>query len=588
MANRTFKIIVKTLTPFNISTGNKNNGFIKNLSVRNSSGKPYIPGSTMKGLIKDNYRLFNDDVDFVFGKEGYSPSKVIVENFELSKEDNSIRGVRFGNSIDRYRKVAKEGNLYSKETISGTFIGCIHVIDCDDELQEKLEAAIKMIKSIGGSKSTGFGEVKITIDSDVQDKADGCTIEKIKLISNNTILNTILKFTSPLVLGGKRSNSNFMASDDVIKGSVLRAAFAKVILDNCPVKDVVANESLKDKKNWVYYRKQESCNSCKFRNTCEKFSDIKFSYFYPLGTEIIPLTARVCKENKDHGFYDVLVGKDKCEKCDNEKLDFTTGLRIKGVKDKDKETYDVTKTVLTKNGINPYTKTSEDGLLYSVEAISASHILKGENQEETALIYEGSIEGMSPEELINFKTLRVGGDTTVGFGKCNVSFVDNIKDTIDYKKALKTFNEKYKENLNDKTDNTNYIAIKFNGDCKLDFKFDGAYKRTSALKDMWNTALWKDVQFKDENKLKDINVCVDKVYTEFINYRGYDNSLEASSNREKPFRMASKGTVIVFSSDCSEDVLYNYFENIKGFGTEQENGFGDFEIYFGGVEYGDK
>ena len=45
-----------------------------------------------------------------------------------------------------------------------------------------------------------------------------------------------LNFESPVLIGGKKSGSNFINSDDVIKGSVIRAAFAKAILSRCPVK----------------------------------------------------------------------------------------------------------------------------------------------------------------------------------------------------------------------------------------------------------------------------------------------------------------------------------------------------------------
>ena len=36
----------------------------------------------------------------------------------------------------------------------------------------------------------------------------------------------------------------------------------------------------------------------------QKFSDIKFSFFYPEGSEIVPLTAMKCKEDDSHGYID--------------------------------------------------------------------------------------------------------------------------------------------------------------------------------------------------------------------------------------------------------------------------------------------
>ena len=38
-----------------------------------------------------------------------------------------------------------------------------------------------------------------------------------------------LQFESPLLIGGKKHSSNFIETDDVIKGDIIRAAFAKII-----------------------------------------------------------------------------------------------------------------------------------------------------------------------------------------------------------------------------------------------------------------------------------------------------------------------------------------------------------------------
>lgn len=163
-----YKVTIKTKTPFNISTGVKSNGLIKDLSVKDLLGNPYIPGTTVKGVMKSNYRKITSEEKsiYAFGDEGYNPSRVIVDDFKLVKDNNSALIIRFGNAIDRYRKVTKEGALFSKEAVSGVFEGEIEVAIDENISKEDIELSIRMIDSIGGSKSSGFGKVIIECEEE--------------------------------------------------------------------------------------------------------------------------------------------------------------------------------------------------------------------------------------------------------------------------------------------------------------------------------------------------------------------------------------------------------------------------------------
>lgn len=390
-------------------------------------------------------------------------------------------------------------------------------------------------------------------------------------------MKVLLDFKSPLLIGSKKHSSNFIESDDVLKGSVVRAAFAKVILDNCCERneDDVKEVNGQKKRNWIYFRDKAGCCKCCFNNICKEFSNIRFSYFYPKGTEIIPQTAMVCKTHKNHGFIDLLVEDTSkgCTKCEGgSRVEFTSGLRTTG---ENKKPYSVIKSIATKNKINPYSKTSADGMLYSIETISCTPIEndKDNEQGESKLLFEGSIEGISEKDLFLFKRLRVGGDITTGLGKCNLSKLDieENKIELDY---IKKFSADYKErNKKIIDENSNYISIKFTGDCILNFDFDGeVYLDTDGLKKLWRKPLELDEEIK-----------IEKIYTEVINYRGYDNSSISEDKREEARTLISRGTVMVFSSEKYLEDLYSYFQ-IKqkyGFGLENENGFGDFEIYLG-------
>lgn len=608
--SRIHKIIVETVTPFNISTGNKSNGFIKNLTIKDSEGKPYIPGSTIKGLIRDNYRSICNNSDEIFGKEGYNPSKVIVEDLKLKSSDSNT-SVRFGNAIDRYRGVSKENALYSKEVATGIFEGYIHILEESDEINDDIELAIKMISALGSGKSTGFGKVTIIVEKDVEINNDS----KVEKLYNSK--NFALNFYSPLFIGGKQKSYNFMKTDTVIKGSVVRAAFAKIILNNCTENQ----NDTKDKENWVYYRDKENCLKCNFANICKEFSHLKFSYFYPQGSEIIPLSAKTCKTHeKEHGFMDELTYYDEEDECPccklltntNSRLEFKSGLRtaeiiidknsVENINSIDKDVisnkrmYKVTTNVATKNAIDQYTKTSKDGMLYSMERIVDVQGTDREKLDNDIMFrYTGKIEGLEnvpDKELRNFIDLRIGGDTTSGLGKCTLQSIKEENNTK--KNLIQDFTKIYSKIRREKfyeeeQPDFNYLAIKFTGDCKLNFDFNNSYKTTQELKKLWEEALWENAKFKDNSiKFNKEMIYVDRVYTEFINYRGYDSSKSTEDKREDVVRLAVNGTVIVFGSSYKANQLFNIFNSISGFGLEQENGFGAFEIYFGGLEDGSK
>jgi len=173
MKTITYKVSIKIITPFNIATGESTDGFLNKSTVR-YKGKPYIPGSTIKGKIRNNFHMINDlehneencncPMCKIFGKPGYSPSKIYIDDFKT--EEDSLTIVRFGNAIDRYRRTARDGALFTEElSANSLFKGFIKIYFDDSTIayKEKLEMAIKMIDSIGNGRSRGHGHVEIDL-----------------------------------------------------------------------------------------------------------------------------------------------------------------------------------------------------------------------------------------------------------------------------------------------------------------------------------------------------------------------------------------------------------------------------------------
>ncbi|MBE6051100.1 MAG: hypothetical protein E7214_10730 [Clostridium sp.] len=385
-----------------------------------------------------------------------------------------------------------------------------------------------------------------------------------------------LNFKSPILIGKKAGSKNFISSDEIIKGSVIRAAFAKVILNNCPFK----NEPIDGKVNWVGYRGNKCPEGCKFKEVCKKFGNINFSYFYPKGSEIIPLTAMACKTNPEHGYIDCLIDNTECLTCGKgSRVEFSSGLRTTLA---NKKPFDkIKKNISVKTSINPYSRTSADGMLYSIETVTET----GKNEVgEVECIFEGEIEGLSEKELNLFKRLRVGGDTTVGLGKCELQINNNSsKQQI---VNIENFSEKYcKKQKIKKTKEINFAAIKFIGDLKVDFDtaeknlrdkniISDEYITTEHYKKIWEEAL---------GIYNEKDITIEKIYTELINYRGYDTS-KGNNKRSKAYVMASKGTVIVFKGKGIKEYLEKHtsIKDVKmSFGNDTEVGFGKYVLYDG-------
>lgn len=390
------------------------------------------------------------------------------------------------------------------------------------------------------------------------------------------------RFNSPFLVGGIKRTSNYIESLDYIPGNVVRAAFAKHILSNCPYYD--RNEYIQvdgvERKNWVYYRGKSQCENCSLKSLCQKFSDVKFSFFYPEGTSIIPATAMRCKMYPEHGLIDrLIVEKPLCKKCNNNdgRVEFITGYI------RDGKEYAVTKSLYTRTAIDKYTGTAKDGMLYSLQAITAT-----EGQDN---IFEGNIWGLNKEDILPIRHLRIGKYISVGFGKCKIIIedIEGTKDTKDTKDAegvedtknlirsMSEFNKKYKV-CNHIEDDIFYFAIKLTSNTKLDYNIKNYNDRgeriiTDKYKDIWLNSLCIPELIEDFK--------IEKVYAEVFNFRGYDTSRTEQEQRKQPTHMVQKGSVIIFKTSKDFQNILDTFTSLDGFGFDTINGFGQFDFYFG-------
>lgn len=381
-----------------------------------------------------------------------------------------------------------------------------------------------------------------------------------------------LKLQSPLIVGGKKLGSNYIKSMDYVTGSVLRAALAKEILNRCSYYD-----KEKEKVYWVEFKNKSDCKNCKLKNMCKNFSNIKISIFYPLGSRPYPSTNMRCKYNSSHEDVDTLIYRinkhrdvdvsynGKCPTC-KERLEKHTGLGKDGV---DVEgNYEL----ITKNAINPYMKRSQEGILYSLDALSETMFL-GDKVEDTE--FQGTIECNADisKDLNDIRVVRIGAYTTSGFGKCSFTNIkgEEKKENV---KSLENRIQKFNLLIND--EKKYFVSLTLISDAYLELEktFDKIDKMPSDI--------------ETEDFIKEYEKCLKPYLGEEFNLeipivnnewrRGFDTSQKVSVYRKE--KMLSKaGSVFVFSIP-KEKINYEKLLKIQenGIGKNTEHGFGEVKV----------
>lgn len=151
---------------------------VDELVVKDRRGMPYVPGKTMKGLIREavgDYMTFKGDssaVDANFGTEGEVTGSAFFSDATLGEDEyNAI--VDGGLQRFLYNKVtttaidedgvAKDHSLHSLETvIPCTLVGTIE--DVSENMAEIICKSLGLIKRIGLRRNRGLGRCNVTME----------------------------------------------------------------------------------------------------------------------------------------------------------------------------------------------------------------------------------------------------------------------------------------------------------------------------------------------------------------------------------------------------------------------------------------
>jgi len=157
---------------WHLGSGTSAGAKLDSLVVKDEAGLPYLPGKTLKGLLRDMV----DEIDAsqiakIFGSEGSDMSKNYFSNATLSSKtkEHLVKNRHLikhlyasvtSTKIESQSGIAKEGTLREIEiVIPLTLYG---EIECSDKEEEKmLMNAMEMIKQIGLNRNRGLGRCQI-------------------------------------------------------------------------------------------------------------------------------------------------------------------------------------------------------------------------------------------------------------------------------------------------------------------------------------------------------------------------------------------------------------------------------------------
>ncbi len=167
------KYKVTFLDYWHLSSGLSAGSKLDSTVTRDENGLPYIPGKTIKGLIKEQSNN-NKFLEICFGEEGNKIGKCHFSNAEIEENTkktiikNSLQNQLFdeiaSTKIDE-NGIAKSGSLREIEVVVPlSLYGEIKNIP--DEYKQEMIKALKKVKRMGLNRNRGLGRCVVEIEGE--------------------------------------------------------------------------------------------------------------------------------------------------------------------------------------------------------------------------------------------------------------------------------------------------------------------------------------------------------------------------------------------------------------------------------------
>ena len=164
------KYKVTFLDYWHLSSGLSAGAKLDSTVVRDENGLPYIPGKTIKGLIKEQSN--NDKfLEICFGEEGNKIGKCHFSNAEIEENNkkiiinDSLQNQLFdeiaSTKIDKENGIAESGSLREIEVVIPMKLYG-EITNIPDEYKQEMINCLKKIKRMGLNRNRGLGRCVIT------------------------------------------------------------------------------------------------------------------------------------------------------------------------------------------------------------------------------------------------------------------------------------------------------------------------------------------------------------------------------------------------------------------------------------------
>lgn len=170
---------IEFLDYWHLSSGLSAGAKLDNMVVKDENKLPYMPGKTIKGLVREMAEYFEDSdfVNICFGvsdnEEKNIEGECYFSNAIIKKDiaDNIIRYNLQDNlyeiltftSIDEKTKIAEDYSLREIEVVVPiTLYGIIDNVS--KEYKDKLKSSLEMIKRVGLNRNRGLGRCHIVVE----------------------------------------------------------------------------------------------------------------------------------------------------------------------------------------------------------------------------------------------------------------------------------------------------------------------------------------------------------------------------------------------------------------------------------------
>jgi len=175
---RTIKYEIEFFSNWHCGSGLSAGADVDALAIRDKDGLPYIPGRTIKGLLREAASTLTDDqeaVSLIFGVSGDKNNHTAGTSFFsnatlpqaerkyiLSQNLQSFLFETFASTKIDEHGIAQDLSLRKIETVVPCKLDG-EILNLPDDAVEFIKDAMRFIKRMGTGRNRGYGRCKITI-----------------------------------------------------------------------------------------------------------------------------------------------------------------------------------------------------------------------------------------------------------------------------------------------------------------------------------------------------------------------------------------------------------------------------------------